>query len=68
MQAQGNTVPEAYAEFASGVFSKVTSGGHSKLSTSPLDVAQAVWTAVTDPAAPMCLPAGADAVALANSQ
>ena len=29
------------------------------------DVAKAVWRAVTDPTAPMRIPAGADAVALA---
>jgi hypothetical protein len=30
-------------------------------------VAEAVWRAVTDPAAPMRIPAGADAVALAGA-
>jgi hypothetical protein len=32
------------------------------------DVAEAVWHAVTDPAAPMRIPAGADALALARGQ
>lgn len=57
-------VPEAYAEFQDGVFDSM------KASTGPLtdsrDVAEAVWRAVTDPAAPMRIRAGADAVALAG--
>jgi len=34
--------------------------------TQSADVAEAVWQAATDPAAPMRIPAGADAVALAG--
>ena len=53
---------EAYADFTQAVFAAVRD------TTTPLtyalDVAQAVWRAVTDPAAPMRIPAGADAVAL----
>ena len=56
---------EAYAEFTQGVFAAVMD------TTTPVthseDVAQAVWRAVTDPAAPMRIPAGADAVALAGA-
>jgi hypothetical protein len=33
--------------------------------TRSTDVAEAVWRAATDPSAPMRIPAGADAVALA---
>jgi hypothetical protein len=33
--------------------------------TEAQDVAQAVWRAATDPAAPLRIPAGADAVAMA---
>jgi hypothetical protein len=34
--------------------------------TRSIDVAEAVWWAVTDPLSPMRIPAGADAVALAG--
>jgi NAD(P)-dependent dehydrogenase (short-subunit alcohol dehydrogenase family) len=55
--------PEPYAEFAQGVFASMRDA------TAPVtqsdDVAAAVWRAATDPAAPMRIPAGADAVALA---
>ena len=56
-------VHEAYAEFTQRVFANV--GDTSAPVTHALDVAEAVWRAVTDPATPMRLPAGADAVALA---
>lgn len=56
---------EAYADFTQAVFAAVRD------TTTPVtyaqDVAQAVWRAVTDPAAPMRLPAGADALALAQA-
>jgi NAD(P)-dependent dehydrogenase (short-subunit alcohol dehydrogenase family) len=52
----------AYAEFTQQVFAAVRD------SNSPVthaqDVAEAVWRAVNDPAAPMRIPSGADAVAL----
>jgi NAD(P)-dependent dehydrogenase (short-subunit alcohol dehydrogenase family) len=55
----------AYAEFMRRVFAAVRD------TDSPLthaqDVAAAVWRAVTDPAAPMQIPAGADAVALSGA-
>jgi NAD(P)-dependent dehydrogenase (short-subunit alcohol dehydrogenase family) len=55
--------PEAYTALAQRVFE-----GWAQ-STSPLtrpsDVVETVWRAVTDPASPMRLPAGADAVTLA---
>jgi hypothetical protein len=35
--------------------------------TQSVDVAEAVWRAATDPSCPIRLPAGADAVALANA-
>jgi NAD(P)-dependent dehydrogenase (short-subunit alcohol dehydrogenase family) len=53
----------AYAEFTQQVFAAVRDAGTPV--THSQDVAQAVWRAVTDPAAPMRLAAGADAVALA---
>ena len=56
---------EAYADFTQGVFAAVRDT--SSPVTRAQDVAEAVWRAVTDPAAPMRLPAGADAVALAGA-
>ena len=59
------SVPEAYADFRDRVFAAVRD------TATPLthaqDVAEAVWRAVTDEVAPMRLPAGADAVALAGA-
>lgn len=60
----GDTVPEPYVAFRDQVFAAVRD------TTTPVthasDVAEAVWRAVTDPAAPMRIPAGADAVAIAG--
>ncbi len=56
---------EAYAEFAQRVIAGVRDT--STPVTHAQDVAEAVWRAVTDPSAPMRLPAGADAVALAGA-
>jgi NAD(P)-dependent dehydrogenase (short-subunit alcohol dehydrogenase family) len=57
--------PEPYAAFAQGVFAVLQD------MTTPMtqsqDVAEAVWRAATDPAAPMRIPAGEDAVALAEA-
>ena len=55
----------AYDEFTQRVFAAVRDTGTPV--THAQDVAEAVWRAVTDPAAPMRLPAGADAVALAEA-
>lgn len=62
----GSAFPEPYAAFAQGVLGAVQD--LSTPTTSSQDVAEAVWRAVTDPAAPMRIPAGADAVALANAR
>ena len=59
-------MPEAYAGFAQGVFQAMR--GYAGDITHAGDVAEAVWQAVTDPATPMNLPAGADAVALAAAR
>lgn len=56
--------PEAYAEFASGVITAMRAPGAPKTLSS--DVAEAIWHAANDPSAPMRIPAGADAVALAG--
>lgn len=66
MKKLGVNVPEAYSEFARSVFARV-SAGLSPLSTKPLDVAEAVWRAATDPACPIRQFAGADAVELSKS-
>lgn len=58
----GMTIPEPYADVAAQVFAGFENPGDV---TRPIDVAEAVWRAATDPAAPMRLPAGADAVAWA---
>lgn len=54
--------PAAYAPLLDAVIAGVRGGGPV---TQAQDVAQAVWRAVTDPAAPMLLPAGEDAEAAA---
>lgn len=56
----------AYAAFQAEVFAAVRDTGTPVTQAS--DVAEAVWRAVTDPSAPMRLPAGADAVALAQAR
>jgi len=58
-------IPAAYAEFAQGVFAR---RGQSSLVTHARDVMDAVWRAVTDPASPLRMPAGADAVAAAGAR
>lgn len=56
-------IPEAYAGLAQGVFAE---WAKSSAVTRPLDVAEAVWRAANDSSCPVRLPAGADAVALAQ--
>ncbi|MYN38586.1 SDR family NAD(P)-dependent oxidoreductase [Duganella sp. FT109W] len=55
-------IPEAYAAMAQNVFAGWQQSTEEV--TQAIDVAQAVWQAATDPAAPMRIAAGADAVAL----
>ena len=62
-RAQGG-IPDAYAAFAQQVFAGMRADA--PVTHAP-DVAEAVWRAATDPASPLRLPAGADAVALAGS-
>ncbi|WEF32142.1 SDR family oxidoreductase [Pseudoduganella chitinolytica] len=59
----GDAIPPAYATLANDVFARRTP---SDPVTHAADVARAVWRAATDPSAPMHIPAGADAVALAG--
>ncbi|RQH04371.1 SDR family oxidoreductase [Paraburkholderia dinghuensis] len=61
----GDGVPEAYADFTQSVFAAVRNT--TTPVTNAIDVAAAVWSAVTDPSTPMRIPAGADAVALAQA-
>jgi NAD(P)-dependent dehydrogenase (short-subunit alcohol dehydrogenase family) len=61
----GMDMPQAYAALAAEVFAgwqNATDG-----ITQAKDVAEAVWRAATDPACPMRLPAGVDAVAWAKA-
>jgi NAD(P)-dependent dehydrogenase (short-subunit alcohol dehydrogenase family) len=55
---------EAYAGLAQSILAEM--GQWTEL-TRPLDVAEAVWRAATDPSSPLRIAAGADAVALAGS-
>ncbi len=57
-------IPEAYSVLAQSVFAE---WGQSSVVTRALDVAEAVWRAANDPGCPVRIPAGADAVALAES-
>ncbi len=61
LQQPGVSVPEAYADFSRGVFARMRAP-HAGPFTRSLDVAEAVWAAVNDPAVPIRQPAGADAV------
>jgi len=56
-------IPDAYADFAESAFA----GMGSPAGTAPLDVAQAIWRAVNDETSPMRIPAGADAIAMAEA-
>jgi NAD(P)-dependent dehydrogenase (short-subunit alcohol dehydrogenase family) len=58
-------LPDAYRPMLEGVFTGMRA--HTGPLTQAVDVAEAVWRAVTDPNAPMRIPAGADAEALAAS-
>lgn len=58
-------IPEAYADLAQRVFAGWSASGSAAV-TLAQDVSEAVWRAATDPAAPMRIAAGADAVALAG--
>ncbi len=59
--AEEGGFPEAYEDFAKGVFARMQSAAAAQV-TNPEDVSEAIWTAVTDPDAPARIPAGADAV------
>jgi len=58
-------IPEAYAGFAQSVFAGMA---QSSAVTRALDVAEAVWRAANDPSCPVRIPAGADAVVLAEAE
>ena len=59
-----NSISEPYGELARTLFAKMAEPAPF---TQLLDVAAAVWQAATDPLSPMRIPAGADAVALAEA-
>ena len=60
----GLNIPEAYQALAAPMMGRFGAGGDI---TTSRDVSEAVWRAATDPACPMRLPAGADAVARFNA-
>jgi NAD(P)-dependent dehydrogenase (short-subunit alcohol dehydrogenase family) len=62
----GVNIPEPYMDMAAQVFGRFQQSGG--LITHSRDVSEAVWRAATDPACPMRLPAGADAVERATSR
>lgn len=57
-------VPEAYAEYAAPVFASFAKPA---LTTKEIDVAKAVWAAVTEDGDRLRFPAGPDAVALSRA-
>jgi len=61
----GMEIPAPYTAFVHDYLATLRSG---TLFTTPEDVAEAVWQAVTDDNAPMMIPAGADAWALFDEQ
>jgi len=58
------TIPEAYTPFAQAV---LTAFSQPAMVTTECDVAEAVWSAANDTFGQLRFPAGADAVALAQS-
>lgn len=58
-------IPDTYAEFAGPIFAAF---GQPQATTTPQDVANAVWNAANDTTGQLHFPAGADAVALAGPQ
>ncbi|MGV3548168.1 SDR family oxidoreductase [Rhizobium sp.] len=65
MQKQGAGFPEPYSEIVANVFAGWENQSNTEITLSS-DVTEAIWRAVTDPASPMRIPAGADAVALSK--
>jgi NAD(P)-dependent dehydrogenase (short-subunit alcohol dehydrogenase family) len=59
-RARMTAIPEPYSAMAQAVFARF--GNSTDPVTKSVDVAEAVWRAVTDPSCPIRLPAGADAV------
>ena len=58
-------IPDEYADMAQKIFTQWAESTEPE--TQSKDVAEAVWTVVTDPEAPAFVPAGADAVAWAEA-
>ncbi len=59
-------IPEVYAPFAQGIFGSLAQGPAAV--TTESDVAEVVWRAANDASGQLRFPAGADAVALAQSR
>lgn len=58
-------IPEAYADYANGIFAMMTQPGAHTL---PADVAEIVWQAAHDKSDTISFPAGPDAVALSHAK
>lgn len=65
-QAMMQAIPEAYGEMAQRVFANFAQSNEPV--TYALDVAEAIWQAANDPASPIRLPAGADAMEWAKAR
>lgn len=65
MMAEAGGIPEPYRLLAECVLAEHAAAADSEV-TEPGDVVAAIWRAVTEPDCPLCLPAGADATALAG--
>lgn len=65
-QGRMTAIPEAYADLAQRVFAGWAQSEDPV--TYSQDVAEAIWQVVTDPASPMRVPAGADAVEWAKTR
>lgn len=59
--AENGGFPEAYEDYAKGIFARMTSASDTHITKSK-DVSAAIWNAVTNPDAPARIPAGADAM------
>jgi hypothetical protein len=59
-------IPEAYAPFAQRIFASLAQ--RPAAATTEADVAEAAWRAANDVSGQLRFPAGADAVALAQSR
>lgn len=67
MIKQNGGFPEPYEEMVSNIFKSWEEEPHAAITTSR-DVSEAIWYAATDSNSPFLIPAGADAVAMAENR